>query len=43
MLVGCVAVIIDERSVMGFNRAVAASTGDSVAVSRLVTEGEEEY
>ncbi len=43
LMVGCVAVVTDERLVVGFNHAVAASTGDSVAVSRVVTEGEEEY
>ncbi len=43
LMVGCVAVFTGEQSNVGFNRAVAASTGDSVAVSRVVTEGEEGY
>ncbi len=39
-VVGGVAAVTDERPDVGGNRAVSASTGDSVAVSGVVTEGE---
>ncbi len=36
-----VAVIADERSDVGGNRAVAASAGDSIVISGVLTEREE--
>ncbi len=41
-MVGGVAVVEDERLDVRGNRAAAASVGDSVAVSRVLTEGDEE-
>ncbi len=41
-VVGGVAVVTSERPNMSGNRAVAASAGDSVAVSMVVMKGEEE-
>ncbi len=40
-IVGGFAVVTDERSDVGGNCAVAASTGDLVMVSRVVTKSEE--
>ncbi len=39
-VVGGAAVVADERSDVGSNRAVAASAGDSVLVSWVLTGGE---
>ncbi len=39
-MVGGGAVMADEWSDVGSNRAVAASTGDSVLISWVLTEGE---
>ncbi len=36
-MVGGAAVVADERPDVGSNRAAAASTGDSVSVSRVLT------
>ncbi len=41
-MIGGDAVVVGERSDVGVNCAVAASTCDFVAVSRVVTKGEEE-
>ncbi len=38
-MVGGAAVVTDERSDVGSNRAVAASAGDSVVVSGVLTGG----
>ncbi len=40
-VVGGVAVVTDKRLDVGGNREVAASAGDSAAVSRVVAKGEE--
>ncbi len=39
-MVGGVAVIEDEQSDVGGNRVAAASAGDSVVVSEVLTESE---
>ncbi len=41
LMEGGAAVVTDERLDMGGHRVVTASAGDSVAVSRVVTKGEE--
>ncbi len=41
-MVGGVVVVTDEQSGVVGNRAVAASTGDFIAVPTVVKEGEEE-
>ncbi len=40
VVVGGAAVVADERKGVGSNRAAAASSGDSVLVPRVLTEGE---
>ncbi len=42
LMVGGVAVVADERLDEGGNRAAAASVGFSVAVSKVLTKGDEE-
>ncbi len=42
VMVGGVEVVADERPDFGRNRAAAASTGDSVVVSGVLTEGRTE-
>ncbi len=43
VMVGGVEVVADERPDFGRNRVAAASTGDSVVVSGVLTEGEDGF